>query len=161
MEYPEELEPPDVITSDTDNATKIQPKDAPPDKKQKFQRFRAYNTGTWNGPKRENKEAVHRQDDLHRYDSIASSLGLTDYQKRRGRKIFDKIDITTKRIGVDVFIFSVCVIVANSDVENGTRYYPQPNAPDDKVFSNIANSLGIDRGQQISAIEKVRQQINF
>lgn len=161
MEHSEEREPPDVITSDTENATKIQPKEAPPGKREKFRRFRAYNTDMWNGPKRENKEAVRRQDNLHRYDSIASSLNLNSYQKKRGRKILDTIQITKKSIGVDVVIFAVCVIVANSDVEDGSRYYPHPEAKGDKDFERVAESLGFDRGDQISAIEKVRSRVNL
>lgn len=157
MEHTEEREPPNVMTSDTKNATTIQPKEAPPSKRAKFRRFRAYNTGTWNGPKRENKEVVRRQDDLHRYDSLASSLSLTDYQKKAGRKLFDKIDVSKKSIGVDTVIFAVCAMVANDDVEDGSRYYPHPEAKGDDDFEKVAESLGLGRYDQISAIEKVRQ----
>lgn len=156
MEHSEEREPPDVITSDTENATKVQPEEAPSNKRAKFKRFRAYNRGTWNGPKRENKDVIHRQDDLHRFDSMASSLNLNEYQKNRGRKLLDSVDITTRKIGVDVIIFGICVIVANADVRDGIRYYPHPEAVGDEDFERVANSLDFDRHDQISAIEKVR-----
>lgn len=161
MEYSEEREPPDVLTSDTDNATKVQPKDAPPHKKAKFRRFRAYNRGTWNGPKRENKEVIRRQDDLHRYDSVASTLLLNKYQKNRGRKIFDDLDFHHFGQKIDHIIFGVCVIVANADVENGSRFYPNPDAADDENFSDFADSVGMTRGEQVSSIEKVRSRTNF
>jgi hypothetical protein len=156
MEHSEEREPPDVITSDTENATKVQPNEAPSSKQEKFRRFRAYNRGTWNGPKRENKDVIHRQDDLHRFDSMASSLNLNEYQKNRGRNLLDSVDITTKKIGVDIIIFAICAIVANADVGDGSRYYPHPEANGDEDFERVAESLGFGRHDQISAIEKVR-----
>jgi hypothetical protein len=159
MEYTEEKEPPDVLTSDTDNATKIEPKDAPPHKKFKFRRFRAYNTGTWNGPKRQNKEVVRRQDNLHRYDSIASSLLINDFQKSKGRKMLDSLDIMRFGVDVDTIIFAICVIVANDDVHDGSRYYPHPTAEGDQEFVDVAESLNLDRAKQVSIVEKVRSAI--
>lgn len=161
MEHSEEREPPDVITSDTENATKIQPKEAPPGKREKFRRFRAYNTDMWNGPKRENTEQFHRQDDLHRYDSIASSLQLSDHQKSRGRKILDDFDLHHFGDSIDHIIFGICVLVANADVEDGSRYYPHPDVADDRNFIGVAESLGFDRGEQTSAIEKVRTRVDL
>jgi len=161
MEHTEEREPPDVMTSDTNNATKVQPKDAPPHKREKFRRFKAYNRGTWNGPKRENKEVIRRQDDLHRFDSISSALNLNARQKSQGRKMLDNIEVTKKGIGVDVVIFGICAIVANADVPDGSRYYPHPEATGDDDFEKVADSLGFDRHDQISAIEKVRAKCNL
>jgi hypothetical protein len=161
MEDTEERQPPDVMTSDTNNATKVEPKDAPPHKKAKFKRFRAYNRGTWNGPKRENKEVIRRQDDLHRFDSIASALNLNDRQKSQGRKMLDTIEVTKKKIGIDVIIFGICAIVANEDVRDGSRYYPHPEATGDRHFEKVADSLDLDRHDQISAIEKVRSRANL
>lgn len=159
MEYTKEKEPPNVLTSDTDNATKIEPKDAPSHKKYQFRKFRAYNTGTWNGPKRENKEVTLRQDNLHRYDSIASSLLINDYQKSRGRKILDNLDVMRFGLSVDTVIFGICVIVANQDVYDGSRYYPHPEAKGDEDFVRVAESLDISQEKQISIVEKVRSAI--
>jgi len=166
MEKPEEKEVPDVITSDTDNATTIHPKEAPPDKRAKFRRLRAYNTDLWNGPKRENKEAVYNQDDLHRYDSLASSLALTKYQKSRGRMILERFDSHKFGQSIDHIIFGICVVVANADVESGVRYWPQhPDQVDqfgesDEHFAKVAKELGFDCGEQMSTIEKVQDQLN-
>jgi hypothetical protein len=161
MDTSEERQPPDVITSDTDNATKVEPKDAPAGKRAKFKRFRAYNRGTWNGPKRENKDVIHRQDNLHRYDSISSSLGLKDHQRQRGRKVLDELDFRRLGCSVDKFIFGVCILVANYDVEDGNRYYPHPEATGDADFVRVAESLGLDQDDQISIVEKVRSRVDI
>jgi len=165
MENTESKEPPDVITSDTDNATKIQPQEAPASKRSKFRRFRAYNTGTWNGPKRENKDVVYRQDNLHRYDSLASALNLNDYQKSRGRALLEDFDFRREGIEVDSIIFGICVVVANDDVPNGTRYWPQSEEQRKSVtspkFYSVAESLGLDWRQQMSVIKKVQSKVDF
>jgi len=161
MEDIQEREPPEVITSDTENATKVHPSDAPSHKYRQFQKFRAYNTGIWNGPKRENEDAVHRQDDLHRYDSVASSLELTDYQKSKGRKMLDDFDAHSFGYSIDHIIFAICALVANDDVEEGSRYYPHPEASGDEAFVSAGETLGLDRADQVSAIEKVRPRLNF
>lgn len=165
MQSTEEREPPDVITSDTDNRTKVQPKEAPPHKREKFRRFRAYNTGTWNGPKRENKEVVRRQDDLHRYDSIASTLLLNRFQKEKGRRVFDELNFHTFGYSIDHIIFGICAVVANDDVENGTRFWPQhPDQIDDDYeseFADLGASMGLDWKEQMSAIKKVQSRVDF
>ena len=155
MDTPQEKQPHDVITSDTDNATTIQPDEAPPNKREKFRKFRAYNTGMWNGPQRENTKQFNRQDDLHRYDSIASSLCLNDYQKSRGRNILDNFDAHKFGESIDKLIFGICLLVANNAVEDGSRYYPLSKSSDEP-FEDVAESLGLDKYQQLSALEKVR-----
>lgn len=154
-------EPPVVITSDTENATQIHPSEAPPGDRKKFLRFRAYNTGLWKGPKEENTEAFHRQDDLHRFDSISSALELTDYQKTRGREILDDFDSHHFGESIDKIIFGICVLVANDDVATGCRFHPNPDAADDHLFLEIADSLDLDVKQQWSAVEKVRPKIDL
>ena len=161
MKNTEERQPPEVLTSDTNNATTIDPSEAPGNKKYKFRKFRAYNTGTWNGPKRENKEVIYRQDRLHRYDSISTSLSLTDYQKSRGRKFIDDIDFEEMGIRVDVIIFGVCVLVANDDVRDGKRYYPDPHAANDRCFQKVADSIDLEAREQRKVTEKVRDKINL
>lgn len=160
MDTPENKEPPSVITSDTNNATTIQPKEAPPNKREKFRRFRAYNTGTWNGPKRENKEVVHRQDNIQRYDAIASTLSLTQNQKNRGREIFDSLNLTEFNKGsetVDHVLFGLCVLVANDTVRNGTRHWPHPdNGAMDSIFMDFAEEIGLSLNDQMSIVQRVR-----
>jgi hypothetical protein len=161
MEYPDERTPNNVITSDTDNATTIQPKEAPPGKRDKFRRFRAYNTNMWNGPRRENTESFRRQDDLHRYDSISSSLDLTPHQKDRGRNILDSFDPHTFGQSIDHIIFGICVVVANADVD-GTRYWPTRVSESEPscVFEEVAAEIGFGWKEQMSIIKKVQSRVD-
>lgn len=162
MEHPQEREAPTVITSDTENATTIQPEEAAPDKQEKFRRLKAYNTGMWNGPRRENTEQFRRQDNLHRYDSISSSLDLFRHQKKRGRKILDSLDVKSVGRPVDDIIFAICTLVANADVRDGTRYWPAPTTQNnDSTFREIGQELGLTQSEQMSIIERVRSKVNL
>lgn len=157
-----EKEPPDVVTSDTPNATKVRPHEAPPHKERKFEAFRAYNTDLWNGPRRENTELMRRQDDLHRYDAISSQLSLTDFQKKRGRQLLDELDFQELGKPIDQIIFAVCVIAANADVDVGTRYWPHPDATDnDESFAELGEELGLTRRQQLSTVQQIKAAIDF
>lgn len=158
MEEVSERQPPDVLTSDTKNETKIDSSEAPPGQGAKYQWFRAYNTGLWNGPKRENKEAMRRQDNLHRFDSLASTLELTDYQKERARRHFDQIDLKDTGKPIDHLIFAICVVVANQDgYGKRKRYWPVETKDDnDELFAGIADDLDIDIRQQLSAMMVVK-----
>lgn len=156
----DEKQPPEVITSDTENATQVRPDEAPPHKRQQFERFRAYNTGLWNGPRRENTEQIRRQDDLHRYDAMASSIGLTDYQQQRGRKVLDDLDFQTLGLPIDNIIFGVTVVVANEAIEDGYRYWPHPEASaNDERFAEFADEIGMNQREQLSVVQKIRSRI--
>lgn len=160
-ELPEKL-PPVELTSDTDNATKIPANEAPPHKRAKYKKFRAYNTGLWNGPKRENTEMRRRQDNLHIYDSIASKVGLTGHQKRRGRHVLDDLNIRSLGKPLELIAFAVCILVANTDVPDGSRYWPHPNATDnDDLFTDIADSLDFTRTEQLSTVMQVKSRTSL
>jgi len=169
MSNPEERESniPDSVTSDTNNATTIHPEEAPPDKQEKFERLRSYNMGLWNGSKRENTEMFRTQDNLHRYDSIASSCDLTGHQKSRGRELLQRLDNREIGLRIDLSIFAICVIVANEDVECGNRYYPESPemverfGPEELQFVEVADSLGFGWEEQISTIEKLRRELGL
>lgn len=157
-----EKEPPDVVTSDTPNATEVRPDEAPPHKQYKFRKFRAYNTGTWNGPRRENKELTYRQDNLHRYDALSSQVGLTDLQKRRGRKLMEELDFQQIGQPIDQILFGVCVLVANADVPGGTRYWPDERTKNnDGLFAEVADDLGLDLSEQLSIVQKLKSRTQF
>lgn len=158
VEHVQEKQPPGVLTSDTDNATQIHPTEAPPHKRRQFERFRAYNTGLWNGPRRENKTAMYRQDNLHRYDSIASSLELTPYQKQRGRSLLDDVKPSSFGKPIDQLLFAICVVVANADAD-GKRYWPHPQKRDnDAEFTDMGDSLDLSLRMQMSAVMKLKSQ---
>lgn len=161
VEHVEEKQPPGVLTSDTDNATQIHPSDAPPHKRRQFEKFRAYNTGLWNGPRRENKTAMYRQDNLHRYDSIASQLELTPYQKTRGRNLLDEVSAADFGKPIDQLLFAICIVVTNADAE-GKRYWPHPDKRDnDAEFESMADMLELSASTQMSAVMKLKSQTGF
>jgi len=160
MDDVQEQQPPEVLTSDTENHTQIHPSDAPPEKREKFERFRAYNTGLWNGPERADKEVLHQQDDLHLYDAIASKLDLTPYQRKRGRVLADRLSLdsfTSPRGQRDskAVMFAFCVAVANDDVD-GTRFWPTPNTEDnDAAFQDVWEEIDTDWEDMVSLIQRV------
>lgn len=161
MENLTEKRPPNVLTSDTENATIIPVGEAPPAQHQKYANFRAYNTDLWNGPRRENKEAIRRQDNLHIYDALASELELTDYQKKEGRRIFDDLNIRSFGKKVEYIIFAVCVLVANRDVPDGHRYWPHPQAQNNsELFAETARALDMNRSEQLSVVQQVAYDID-
>jgi len=158
-ESDDERKPDAVIGSDTPNATKIPVREAPPNKRAKFKRFVAHNKDTWNGPERENKEVTHRQDNLHRYDAISSSLEMTPYQQKRGRQLLDEIDL--EPYSLDLVVFSLCVLLVNRDVKKGNRYYPNESAEDDRLFEEMGDTLGFSQRRQASMVESLRQKVNL
>ena len=161
VEHIDEQQPPSVVTSDTDNATMFHPSEAPPHLREQYERFRAYNTGLWNGPFRENKQAMHRQDNLHRYDAIASSLDLTEYQKQRGRAALDDVALGKVGLNIDLFIFALCILVVNRDAE-GTRYWPHTDKMDnDPAFETMARELNFPFSKQLSAVMKAKRLTNL
>lgn len=152
---------PVVIGSDTNNATNIDPTEAPAHKQEKFERLRAYNRG-WNGPRREPKDAIYEQDNLHRYDAIASKLALTPFQQKRGRYLLEELDLSTITgygVTVDVVIFALCVLVANEYADQ-TRYYP-PHHTDER-FASIADDLELgDCSSQVKMVERLRRKVDL
>lgn len=155
-ESDDEMRPPKSVVSDLENATVIRSDEAPPNKRAKFSRFQKHNRDTWNGPERENKEVKRRQSNLHRYDAISSSLELTSYQQQRGREIIDDLGIKDIGLRLDVIVFGLCVLLANNDVRDGKRYYPNAGAADDRLFEEMADTLDLSQPKQASIVEKLR-----
>lgn len=165
MEHIDEKQPPDVITSDTDNATQIRPEEAPRHKQKQFRRFRAYNTGLWNGPLRENKEAIRRQDDLHLYDAISAQVGLNRGQKKRGRNLLDRFsigDYTKQRRSASAVVFALCAALANADVPEGTVYWPGRDvAVNDPDFDRVAESIDCHWTDMRSLVLKLKYRFDL
>lgn len=160
MDEIQEKQPPDVLTSDTENRTRIEPQDAPEGQREKYRVFRAYNTGMWNGPRRENKQSVRRQDNLHRFDSLASRLDLTTYQKKRGRHLVDELNFanfSNQTTTADMVMWAICVAVANADVPGGmTRYWPLSSSKrNESLIGEVAATLNMDTDKQMSVLQRV------
>ncbi len=147
----EEKEPSEVLTPDTENATHFDPDDVHGSTPINYKRLRLYNRNTWKDRREENKEVTHRQDNLAIYDALAGQLELTDYQKEKGRRIFDKLELEKLGKPARLIAFGVCAVVANDDVHDGSRYHPQMNNPDE-LFVEIMDNLDFTVSQLHSTI---------
>lgn len=139
MEEISEEQPSEVITPDTENATYFDPYESN-DRSQHFKRLRLYNRNTWKDRREENKEVTHRQDNLAILDALSGGLSLNSFQKKKCRRIFDKLDLQEIGKSVRLVAFGVCACVANDDVHDGTRYYPTSKTNDDQ-FEGIVDDL--------------------
>lgn len=169
MESPDEKSPPVTTTGDTENSTHFHSNEGPTTSEdhryalpmKTWERRKMLNEGTWNGPKRENKEVTHRQDNLHIYDAIACQLDLTAYQKERGRGVYDDLPLGDLGRPVKQYAFAVCIAVANADAE-GKRYWPVENKQDnDPLFAEFGESLDLTLREQLSALMKVKSRTNL
>lgn len=147
---------PDVLSSDTENATVIPVSEASNDRQ--FERFREYNTGTsrWFDDAGEN---IRRENDLHFFDAIAGAIEMTAYQKKRGRNIVETCNFdqfTGPGFTSDMFVWGICVWMVNEAEENGSRYWPRSNEKNkDEQIGEIADDLGMDTRKQTSVLQKV------
>lgn len=169
MESPDEKSPPVTATGDTENSTHFHSNDGhstlddhrfalPMDS---WKRRKMLNEGMWNGPRRENKERIRRQDNLHIYDAIACQLDLTTHQKERGRAIYDDLPLNELGRPVEQYAFAVCVAVVNVDAQ-GKRYWPQKNKQDnDTLFAAFGEDLGLSLREQLSALMKVKSRTDL
>lgn len=169
MESPDEKSPPVTASGDTENSTHFHPNegrstledhrcDLPMNQ---WDRLKMLNEGMWNGPRRENTEALHRQDNLHIYDAIACQLDLTAHQKERGRAIYDDLPLGELGRPVEQYAFAVCIAVANLDTE-GTRYWPTANKQDnDPLFAAFGEDLDLSLREQLSALMKVKSRTDL
>ena len=150
-----DAEVPEPLTSRTENATNINPKDASTKKqRKKFSRLSKYNRGIWNGPRREKKEITRRQDNIAIFDSLASQLELTSYQKKKGRRTLDRLDLRRVGLPTNLIAFSICVLVANDDVPDGYRYWPRANNTD-ADFRRVSKNFPHDVDSILSAMMRV------
>lgn len=159
MNEPNDEEVPTVLTSATENATNINPNEASyDDQPAKFrdygtptyEKFSQYNRG-WNGPRRENKEVNHNQDNLAIFDALAGQVELNGYQKSEGRRILQRLNLGELGRPVNLIAFSICAIVANDDVPDGNRYWPTSN-DNDEDFCRVESNLDHDEGTILSGM---------
>jgi hypothetical protein len=138
MESPQEKEPSEVITPNTENATFFNPDEA--SNPERFKQLRFYHRGTWKDRREENKEVRYRQDNLAILDALCGHLCLTDYQKKEARRLFDGLDHRSLGKRTDLIAFSVCILVCNDEVDD-YRFYPTSN-DNDPLFTSMQEDLG-------------------
>ncbi|WP_330630692.1 hypothetical protein [Halocatena halophila] len=107
-----------------------------------YKRLASYNIDQRTG-QGSNEPVRYRQDNLAIYDAVSSSLELTDYQKRRGRQLFDEMPLEdwVNQI-IDVPLVAFCV-AAHAVREDGRMYHPSRSAKNnDELFSDFADDCG-------------------
>lgn len=116
----DESSPEPSTQPDTENHTKFHPDDADFPARRRldgtetfegfYRRLAGYNSGVRNG-KWGDESMLWRQENLAIYDSIASQLDLTRYQKLRGRNAFDNLSLQelSSPGGIDTALVAVCV----------------------------------------------------
>ena len=169
MPYDED-EPEPITTPDTENATHFHAddidevtfrKDSGESTESHYRRLAMLNTGLWNG-KWENKEALHRQDNLALFDAIADSMDLTDYQHRRGRLLFDRFPLGTFGYDARYVAFAIGALVAEQD---GREFDPTElvggkedldEVETDEQFHRVVLDEGLHYGTLETVLNKVR-----
>lgn len=147
--------PPETSTPDTENATYFRPEES--NSQSRFELLRFYNRGTWKDRREENKEVRHRQDNLAIFDALSGQLSLTDHQKKKGRRIFDDLDLQQLGESARLVAFGVCINVVNDDVRNGTRYWPTAEDTDEE-FDSMSDNLDFYTSEVLSIIYKVNHE---
>ncbi|MFC6717927.1 hypothetical protein ACFQGT_09830 [Natrialbaceae archaeon GCM10025810] len=138
MPFDESEEEP-IISPDTENATHFHSVEAPEKHRKKFRRLHGYNTGVYNGQWADKAE-LRRLDNLAVFDAVSSQLELTPFQKRRGRLLFDSLDL--RRIGYRASLVAVCV-AAYVCREDGRMYHPyRKSENNDELFVEFLEYLG-------------------
>ena len=144
--------------------------------REKWKRFHGYNNGLWNG-KWADKKKLFAQDNDRIFDSIAGQIGLTRYQKDRGRSLFQDIHHSSHgsyyRV-VDI-AFYVCVLVANEEYAGkgriyhpGKKNYSHPvgidhvGDPHESIADLVEKiDLDIPDGKIVKGLEKFRRLIDL
>lgn len=153
MQYDENNEEP-IISPDTDNATHFHPEEAPNEHRAKFRRFHGYNSGVYNGHWQDNNK-LRRLDNLAVFDAISSQLELTNYQKRRGRRLFNSLKLKEIGSGVSLVAFCVSAFVCRDD---GRVYHPfRKEENNDELFIGFVEYLGEDPDTVANVYSRVKE----
>lgn len=152
----DESQPEPIVSPDTDNATQFHPDEAPPELREQFERFERYNSGLYNGDWVD-KAKIRRIHNLAIFDAISGQLELTEYQKRRGRQIFDRINLRRFGHPVELVAFCVCMWVARED---GRLYHPKRSSENnDTLFAELADDLDFRLGLVESCFNRITEVI--
>lgn len=155
MEWDESQSEP-LVSPDTEERTRFNPEEADPEHRAKFERLFKYNTGVYNGEWADESKR-RRMDNLAIYDAISSQLELTPFQKRRGRELFDSLNLRRLGYPAEMVAFCVCVAVARED---GREYHPfRADRNNDEVFLELAEDLGFRTKQIASCLNRVQKVI--
>ncbi len=148
----DESEEEPIVSPDTENATHFHAIEAPPDERKKYQRFHGYNTGVYNGEWQDNDE-IRRLDNLALYDAVSSQLELSNYQKRRGRELFDSLNLNDFGHRAILIIVCICSYVCRED---GRVYHPSRSINhNDELFVGFVSELDESPREVAACYERV------
>ena len=148
--FDEDDEP--ITSSDTDNATTFHPAEAPPELRRLYERLFKYNIGdtrTWS-----DHEALRKRDNLALYDAISSQVDLTKDQRRRGRELFDRLNVRRIGYGAELVAFCVCIHVAEQD---GRRHVFNGGELNDDPFLVVAGHQAYSTTRIFACLSAVKE----
>lgn len=130
----------------------------PKRKRSQFRRFHGYNNGThefsW-----EDKRNLHRRDNWHLCNAIASGLELTDAQKSRLHTYFASEKLNRRGLGLEFVVFVLASVICNQD---GRKCYPHPNTRNyDSLFRSFAERHGFREKLVRRWFQRFQDQLGF
>jgi hypothetical protein len=142
---------------EVENATTIDPNDAPKDERRKWQRLRLNNqpgqTGRWRD------ETVHIPEDRkNTLDAVASQLELTSHQRSVAELMLEDLsDDHFRGNPISLIAFVVCGLAGSED---GRQYHPRSLLrSEDNQYANQAEKLGIEYSQLSSAWYRIEGEL--
>jgi transcription initiation factor TFIIIB Brf1 subunit/transcription initiation factor TFIIB len=133
-----------------ENGTRFNPFDAPTSQQDKYRRLMSFQHGH-NGKWRD-KNLARKDDRKKVYDSVASHLELTDYQKSEGFRIYMK-EVNHEMLGVraEEGVIAVCAIVC-AVADNRNYLY-------DDAFRDLIDRYDFSTNSVKATFRRVREQI--
>jgi len=140
-----------------DNATTLNPDDAPAHKRHQYRLHRRNNQPGQNGKWRD--ETVHiPKDRKNVLDAIAGQLELTDYQRQRSRHLLGQLPDDHFRANATKL---VCFVLAGHvGAEDGRDYHPRNLIRNEaNQYATEAAALGIEYSELASCWYRVREDL--
>lgn len=147
------------VCDETENHTYIDLSDCGPlVDEEKMELLNNYNRNRIKGRKRVNKQKARQEDALALLQSIASTLRLTDSQKKEAKRIFKMVE--SRQRGLKQVAFAVCVIVVNQAVPEGEKRYwhDHKKKNNDERFVEFVEDHNIN---PLPAIMQVKREVDL
>jgi transcription initiation factor TFIIIB Brf1 subunit/transcription initiation factor TFIIB len=121
---------------------------------EKMKLLKKYNTEQIKSRNLNNKENLRKEDRYITLDAIASTLKLTDSQKKEAHRIFKNLE--SKQRGMTELSFAVCVIVVNQDVE-GKRYWVNMDG-NDPLFEDFVEDHDLN---PLPSLCQIKREVDY
>lgn len=134
-----------------DNSSSFKLSEVPKHKREKFKRLKAMNEGTHNGKWRD-ESVMHAQDRERDFETVASYLELSPFQKEESKRVFENLDHEKLGFSSHLVALSVCAHIVWEDGRNWSEddrfmgFLEDQDYPAAKIVACV-NSVGdeIDR----------------